>query len=248
MLATLIGLAGAALAAPAAEEAALEASNRRLRGMVDSCRTKAEALNASGRVDIDAQAHAGELVSLLVHSEVGNQSLVECFCSRAPIALRDWIQAVEADALISLPFILTPQDGSAGYSGSRESHTCRLSLTPVETASEPEPELPAGAISVKKLKVKGSLDNSAVQAALESQWPALERCYRADLIRWPGYNATANLDVQIGPDGKITAARIEGLAYNSISNCQIQHLLESDMPTSDGASSVKARLIYEAGD
>lgn len=247
MLAIGIGLVGAALAAPAAEEAALEASGRRLRGMVDSCRNSAGATNAAGRVDIDAQVHAGELVSLMVHSELGSQGLVDCFCTRAPVALRQWIQSVEADAVITLPFILSPEDGSAGYSSSRESHTCRLSLAPVETASEPEPEFPPGVIVVKKLKVKGGLDSSAVQAALEAEWPALERCYRADLIRWPGYSTAADLDVQVGADGRISSARIEGLAYNSISNCQIQHLLQTSMPASDSASSVKARLLYTAG-
>jgi hypothetical protein len=238
----------AAVAGTRAEDAALEASNRRLRGMVDSCRNTASVTNASGRIEVDAQAHAGEMVSLMIHSELGSQALVDCFCTRVPIALRDWLQAVEGDALISLPFILTPQDGSAGYSTSRESHTCRTNLASITSEPTPEPELPAGSIIIKRLKAKGALDSEAVTTELAGELEELERCYRADLIRWPGYADTAELSLQVEADGHVSAARIDGLAYNSISNCQVQHLLTVTLPASSGTSRATARLIYAAGD
>jgi hypothetical protein len=237
-----------ALAATAAEEAALEQSQRRLRGMVNSCRNSSSALNASGRIDLEAQAHMGELVSLMIHSEVGNEDLIDCFCVRTPIALRDWIRAVETDAFITLPFILTPENGSAGYSGSRRTMNCPLQLAPSAPAPEPELILPDGAVSLSKVKSKGSLDSDVVHAALQERWEPLERCYRSDLIRYAGYSTSAQLRLIIGPDGAIASAVIDGVAHNSIINCQVQELLTMRLPTSSGVSEVKAKLEYAAGE
>lgn len=247
MLTLWVGL-HAALASTAAEEAALEQSQRRLRGMVNSCRNSSGALNASGRIDLEAQAHAGELVSLMIHSEVGNEDLSQCFCVRAPIALRDWTRAVEADAFITLPFILTPENGSAGYSGSRDTVRCPLQLAPAAQTPAPELILPDGAMSLGKVKSKGSLDGEVVRDALMTHWESLERCYRSDLIRYASYSTSAQLRLIIGPDGVIASAMIDGVDHNSIINCQVQELLALRLPASSGISEVKAKLEYTAGE
>ena len=235
----------AALAGTPAEDQALEDSQRRLRNMVSSCQNSAGAQNASGRVELDVQAHAGELVSLMVGSEVGVPALSECFCTRAPVALRDWIQAVETDAAISLPFILTPEDGSAGTPRSPETLNCRLNLGSATSEPAPEVTFPPGTVTLKKVSARGALDAADIEAVLVAGWTEIERCYRADLIRHPGYTGSGNVLFSVGADGVISGARVEGIAHNSITNCQVQHLMSLSFPSSDGRTEVKVTLSVQ---
>ena len=56
------------------------------------------------------------------------------------------------------------------------------------------------------------------------------------------------MEMYVAEDGSVSVARIEGLAYNSISNCQIQHLLQMSWPTSAAGTTITAKLLYTAGE
>ncbi|MEL6346271.1 MAG: hypothetical protein AAFV53_24385 [Myxococcota bacterium] len=243
-----LSLGAPAFAGTPAEDDALNAAGRQLKAMVNSCHASSDVGNGAGRVELDVHAHAGELVSIIIHSELNNRQLTDCFCRRAPLALSGWIQAVEADAIISLPFVLSPADGSEGYSSSRRTTECAVSAPVEEIAEVEEVVFPPGQMDLRKVKVRGGLSRDEVEAVLGENWAPLERCYRADLIRWPGYSDNILLEASVLADGAVDAARFDGMDHNSIANCQIQQLREVQFPSRDTTSKITARIRYTAGD
>jgi hypothetical protein len=235
-------LAVVLLSAPAsADDEAKDAASQRLNSVVGSCFTSSGSIGG-GRVELDAQAFDGELVSLMFSSELGNTEFSDCLCRRAPSALGIWAGQVEGGGLLSLPFALGSE-----VSTDPESRECYLELAASEESVD-EVILPAGQLTVDKLKAKGGLPADVVSTTLGEAHDALERCYRADLIRWPTYSGKAKMEMFVAEDGSVSVARIEGLAYNSISNCQIQHLLQMAWPTADVGTTINAKLLYSAGE
>lgn len=228
-------------ATASADDEAKDAASKRLSSVVGSCFTSSGSIGG-GRVELDAQAFDGELVSLMFTSELGNTEFSDCLCRRAPGALGVWSGQVEGGGLLSLPFVLGSE-----VSIEPEPRECYLELAVSETVVE-EAVLPAGQLAVGKLKAKGGLSVDAVSASLEEAHEVLERCYRADLIRWPAYSGKAKLEMYVAEDGSVSVARIEGLAYNSISNCQIQHLLQMTWPAAALGTTINAKLLYTAGE
>ena len=92
---------------------------------------------------------------------------------------------------------------------------------------------------------RGALDAADIEAVLVAGWTEIERCYRADLIRHPGYTGSGNVLFSVGADGVISGARVEGIAHNSITNCQVQHLMSLSFPSSDGRTEVKVKLSVQ---
>ena len=227
--------------AQADEEEAKEAASTRLSSVVNSCFSSAGSIGG-GRVELDAQAFEGELVSLMFSSELGNVDFADCLCRRGPGALGIWSGQVSAGGLLALPFIL-----GSSVTTDAESRECHIELAVKEEVVE-EAVFPVGVFTVKKLKAKGGLSSEDSIAALSGAHDALERCYRADLIRWPNYSGKAKMEMYVAEDGSVSVARIEGLAYNSISNCQIQHILQMQWPTSEVGTTIKAKLLYTAGE
>lgn len=236
-------LAGVLIASPASadDDEAKEAASSRLNSVVGSCFASSGSIGG-GRVELDAQAFDGELVSLMFTSELGNTEFADCLCRRAPGALGIWSGQVEGGGLLSQPFVL----GSV-VSTDPEQRECYLELEAVEEVKE-EIILPAGQIALSKLKAKGALSADVVSATLAEAHDTLERCYRADLIRWPQYSDSAKLEMYIAADGSVSVARIEGLTYNSISNCQIQHLLQMSWPAAEDGTTITAKLAYTLGE
>ncbi|MFT5682826.1 MAG: hypothetical protein ACI8RZ_003750 [Myxococcota bacterium] len=236
-------LAGVLVASPASadDDESKEAASSRLNSVVGSCYTSSGSIGG-GRVELDAQAFDGELVSLMFTSELGNTEFADCLCRRAPGALGIWSGQVEGGGLLSLPFAL----GNV-VSTDPESRECYLELEVSEEVHE-EVILPAGLLAVSKLKAKGSLEADVVSTTLTEAHDTLERCYRADLIRWPSYSGNAKLEMYVAADGSVSVARIDGLAYNSISNCQIQHLLQMSWPTAEDGTTITAKLAYTVGE
>ena len=235
-------LAVVLLSAPAsADDEAKDLASQRLSSVVGSCFTSSGSIGG-GRVELDAQAFDGELVSLMFTSELGNTEFSDCLCRRAPGALGGWSGQVEGGGLLSLPFVLGSE-----VSTDPQPRECYLELAAAEAPVE-EVVFPAGLLAVDKLKAKGGLSTDAVSTTLAEAHDALERCYRADLIRWPGYSGKAKLEMYVAEDGLVSVARIEGLAYNSISNCQVQHLLQMAWPTAAVGTTINAKLRYTAGE
>ena len=246
----LWGLAALPAYAQGDTEAALDAAKQRMRAAVNGCYMSSGAgQHAAGRVELYAQAYAGELVNVVVNSELNNPDFDACVCERAGGALSGWSAAVDADDAVTLPYILSPS-GGGGQTYPKQAHTC--ALAPATSVGPTEPEqattYPPGAITLRKLKAKGGLDSAAVGAALQARWGELEQCYRADLIRYEGYAAPkVTLELLIDPGGATSSARLDGLSHNSITNCQVQLLRELTFPASDAPSRVKARLAYAPG-
>jgi hypothetical protein len=236
-------LAGVLVAAPASadDDEVKAAASSRLSSVVGSCFTSSGSIGG-GRVEVDAQAFEGELVSLIFSSELGNTEFADCLCRRGPGALGIWAGQVEGGGLLSLPFVL----GNVAAT-SPETRECYLELAASSEVTE-ELVLPAGQLSLSKLKAKGGLAADTITAALTDAHDTLERCYRSDLIRWPGYSGRAKMEMYIAEDGSVSVARIEGLAYNSISNCQIQHLLQMSWPAAEAGTTITAKLEYAAGE
>ncbi|MDG1482774.1 MAG: hypothetical protein P8R54_24495 [Myxococcota bacterium] len=235
-------LAGVLIASPAsADDEAKEAASSRLNSVVGSCFASSGSIGG-GRVELDAQAFDGELVSLMFTSELGNTEFSDCLCRRAVGALGIWSSQVEGGGLLSLPFVL----GSV-VSTDPEQRECYLELAAPEEVKE-EAILPAGQLTLSKLKANGFLTDEVVSATLASAHDPLERCYRADLIRWPEYADSAKLEMYVAADGSVSVARIDGLTYNSISNCQIQHLLQMSWPTAEDGTTITAKLAYTVGE
>ncbi len=216
-------------------------TSARPRAAVMSC-FSSEGSGAAGRVELEAQAHSGELVALVVQSELGNRDFNDCLCRRSPAALAAWAASVDGDALLQLPFVL----GEGAATTSAETIDCPIHLVEEARTETAEVTLPPGHMEWGKIKAKGDVDADAIRAALDDSTQALERCYQADLIRWPGYAAKAKLELHIAEDGSTAAALISGLAYNSISNCQVQHLLGVSWPT--GPGTVQAKVSYVPGE
>ena len=160
----------------------------------------------------------------------------------SPVLSQPRSAQVEGGGLLSLPFVL----GSM-VSTDPEPRECYLKLAAVEETTQ-ESTLPPGQLDMAKLKAKGGLSADSVNTTLGGAHEALERCYRADLIRWPNYSGKAKMEMYVSEDGSVSVARIEGLAYNSISNCQIQHLLQMDWPTAEVGTIIRAKLFYTAGE
>ena len=228
-------------ASASADDEAKDTASQRLNSVVGSCFTSSGSIGG-GRVELDAQAFDGELVSLMFTSELGNTEFSDCLCRRAPGALVVWSSQVEGGGLLALPFVLGSE-----VTTDPDPRECYIELAASETPIE-EVILPNGQLEIGKLKAKGGLSADAVDSTLEASHEALERCYRADLIRWPGYSGKAKMEMYVAEDGAVSVARIEGLAYNSISNCQIQHLLQMTWPTASVGTTITAKLLYTAGE
>lgn len=252
--ATLLAAACTAQAAPETEAAAL--AKKRMSAAVNGCYMSSGAADhAAGRVELFVQAHAGEVVNVVVHSELNNPDFTDCVCSRSASLLTPWGASVAQDESLSLPYILSPNSGQPGQTYPKSAHTCALTLTTTTTSPDTLTDtLPAldslrpGRVQLSKLKAKGT-DSAAAQAVLDRSWETVERCYRADLIRYQNYTTDdARLELLLAPDGSVSAARIEGVAHNSISNCQIQHLLGLSFPPADAPARIRARLAYTPGE
>jgi len=241
MIGAILAAALLSAVALADDKEAKEEAGKRLGAVVGSCFTSSGSVG-SGRVELDAQAFEGELVSLMFTSELGNADFSDCLCRRAPGALGSWSAQVEGGGLLSKPFVL----GSVAFTDP-DLRECYLELGAVEEETD-DVTLPAGQLALKKLKAKGGLSADVVSTTLDEAHSALEQCYRADLIRWPGYSGKAKLQLFVVEDGAVSGARIEGLAYNSISNCQIQHLLQMVWPASTATTTITAKLQYTAGE
>ena len=117
-------------AALAEDDPNKQAASDRLSSVVNSCFSQAGSIGG-GRVELDAQAHDGELVNLMFSSELGNGDFEECLCRRAPGALAVWSGQVEGGDLLALPFIL----GSV-VTTNAESIECALELEAEEGDGE----------------------------------------------------------------------------------------------------------------
>ena len=257
MWTTAILLVGAgALSARAAtpeQEEALANAKRRMSAAVNGCYTSSGAAQyAAGRVELFVQAHAGELVNVVVNSELNNPDFSTCVCTRSLGALTAWTATVEQDDAVTLPYILSPNSGQPGQTYPKSAHTCSLAPAPGSGSGSAPPEesraptLP-GHVTLSKLKTKG-VEAGAAQGILDGVWGEVERCYQADLIRYEGYTAEAKLELLLSGEGKVSAVRLDGLAHNSISSCQIQHLMGLSFPTGGAAGRVRARLSYTPGE
>jgi len=220
----------------------LSASSPVMQSLSRRCYAQAFQSELSGRLELEIRAVDGQLETLAVSSNLGDQGITECFCDDTPAALREWLETtVGGESSLTLPFILA---GSAGASPNSQHEVCELQGEIAQFDDSVEVDLPEGSITWKKIKVDGGLSEESVEEFLIAHQASLERCYRSDLVRWPEYSGTADVELFAAADGTVTGARIVGLDNNSTTNCQTMVLLESTFPAQASDSHISMKLRY----
>jgi Ca-activated chloride channel family protein len=124
-----------------------------------------------------------------------------------------------------------------------------LPITP-STSSGKEGQKPAApataTVRVKVLRVKGRLDAAAVQQTLEAELPRFQKCCQELIKKGMKLPPGVNLQVTIGPDGKVTKAGLMPRIKlpGNLDTCLIEALKQTTFPKPvQGKAEVEIQLI-----